>query len=201
MGFCIKVPPLSLRCQLPPSGVRCCHSYSMPCNQLQMGCSRWCSQMRYPTAFHRKQLTRFGNGLHLLQLVARGPRLFEVGTLVGRSLDADFAGRISGRNDRLRQKMRQEGLDALIVFSDEYRSGHGTYLTGYKPINVIEKSPQVVMYVGMSRRSCCLGAEPLRRKGRHLDQGCPALSPRTRGHPRGLPSAEGAQGADRTDRG
>ena len=53
----------------------------------------------------------------------------------------------SGRNDRLRQKMREEGLNALIVFSDEYRSGHGTYLTGYKPINVIEESPQVVIYV------------------------------------------------------
>ena len=53
----------------------------------------------------------------------------------------------SGRNDRLRQKMREEGLNALIVFSDEYRSGHGTYLTGYKPINVIEELPQVVIYV------------------------------------------------------
>src|SRR5215207_7471088 len=51
------------------------------------------------------------------------------------------------RNDRLRRKMREEGLDALIVFSDEYRPGHGTYLTGYKPINVIEESPQVVLYV------------------------------------------------------
>jgi Xaa-Pro aminopeptidase len=53
----------------------------------------------------------------------------------------------ASRSERLHQKMRQEGLDALIVFSDEYRSGHGTYLTGYKPINVIEESPQVVMYV------------------------------------------------------
>ena len=52
------------------------------------------------------------------------------------------------RSSRLRQKMKDEGFDALIVFSDEYRSGHGTYLTGYKPINVIEESPQVVMYVG-----------------------------------------------------
>ena len=57
---------------------------------------------------------------------------------------AEFA----SRTDRLRQKMKDEGLDALIVFSDEYRSGHGTYLTGYKPINVIEESPQVVIYVG-----------------------------------------------------
>lgn len=52
------------------------------------------------------------------------------------------------RSTRLRTKMEEAGLDGLIVFSDEYRSGHGTYLTGYKPINVVEESPQVVMYVG-----------------------------------------------------
>lgn len=56
---------------------------------------------------------------------------------------AEYESRTKG----LRQKMRQAGLDALIVFSDEYRSGHGTYLTGYKPINVIEESPQVVIFV------------------------------------------------------
>jgi len=61
------------------------------------------------------------------------------------------------RSARLRQKMKQEGLDALIVFSDEYRSGHGTYLTGYKPINVIEESPQVVMYVGDAPPTTLLG--------------------------------------------
>jgi Xaa-Pro aminopeptidase len=44
--------------------------------------------------------------------------------------------------------MKKEGLDALVVFSDEYRSGHGTYLTGYRPLNVIEESPQVVILVG-----------------------------------------------------
>lgn len=54
----------------------------------------------------------------------------------------------ASRTDRLRRKMKETGLDALIVFSDEYRSGNGTYLTGYKPINVIEESPQVVIYVG-----------------------------------------------------
>ena len=53
----------------------------------------------------------------------------------------------ASRDERLRKNMKQAGLDALIVFSDEYRSGHGTYLTGYKPINVIEESPQVVLYV------------------------------------------------------
>ncbi len=51
------------------------------------------------------------------------------------------------RTDRLRRRMRAEGLDALVVYSDEYRSGHGTYLTGYKPINVIEESPQIVILV------------------------------------------------------
>lgn len=61
------------------------------------------------------------------------------------------------RSTRLRHKMKQEGLDALIVFSDEYRSGHGTYLTGYKPINVVEESPQVVMYVGDAPPTTILG--------------------------------------------
>lgn len=61
------------------------------------------------------------------------------------------------RSARLRQKMKEEGLDALIVFSDEYRSGHGTYLTGYKPINVVEESPQVVIYVGDAPPTTILG--------------------------------------------
>ena len=71
---------------------------------------------------------------------------------LGASNDVHLAEEYESRSERLRQRMRQEGLDALIVFSDEYRSGHGTYLTGYKPINVIEESPQVVIYVGTSRR-------------------------------------------------
>lgn len=61
------------------------------------------------------------------------------------------------RSARLRASMKREGLDALIVFSDEYRSGHGTYLTGYKPINVVEESPQVVMYVGDAPPTTILG--------------------------------------------
>lgn len=52
------------------------------------------------------------------------------------------------RLNTLRARMKKEGLDALVVFSDEYRSGHGTYLTGYRPLNVIEESPQVVILVG-----------------------------------------------------
>ena len=61
------------------------------------------------------------------------------------------------RSQRLREKMKREDLDALIVFSDEYRSGHGTYLTGYKPINVVEESPQVVMYVRDAPPTTILG--------------------------------------------
>jgi Xaa-Pro dipeptidase len=51
------------------------------------------------------------------------------------------------RTRRLREKVKADGLDALIVFSDEYRPGHATYLTGYKPINLIEESPQLVFLV------------------------------------------------------
>lgn len=51
------------------------------------------------------------------------------------------------RTARLRRKMKDQGLDALVIYSDEYRSGHTTYLTGYKPINVIEESPQIVFLV------------------------------------------------------
>jgi Xaa-Pro aminopeptidase len=57
---------------------------------------------------------------------------------------AEFEQRIM----RLRNKMKEEGLDALVVFADEYRPGHATYLTGYRPINLIEESPQLVFLVG-----------------------------------------------------
>ena len=52
------------------------------------------------------------------------------------------------RTKRLREKMKANGLDALVVFADEYRPGHATYLTGYRPINLIEESPQLVFLVG-----------------------------------------------------
>ena len=52
------------------------------------------------------------------------------------------------RTRRLREKMKANELDALIVFADEYRPGHATYLTGYKPLNMIEESPQLVFLVG-----------------------------------------------------
>ncbi len=60
--------------------------------------------------------------------------------------------------------MKDEGLDALVIYSDEYRSGHTTYLTGYKPINVIEESPQIVFLVEDSAAGGPGGPDqPLRR--------------------------------------
>lgn len=44
----------------------------------------------------------------------------------------------------IRRKMEEQQLDALFIFSDEYRCGNTLYVTGYKPINVIEESPQAV---------------------------------------------------------
>lgn len=52
------------------------------------------------------------------------------------------------RTQNLRNRMKAEGYDALVIYSDEYRSGHSTYITNYKPINVIEESPQLVIMVG-----------------------------------------------------
>jgi Xaa-Pro aminopeptidase len=48
----------------------------------------------------------------------------------------------------MRNEMHTNGLDALIIYSDEYRSGNGTYFTNYKPINLIEESPQMLCLIG-----------------------------------------------------
>jgi Xaa-Pro aminopeptidase len=61
------------------------------------------------------------------------------------------------RTRRLKEKMKTERLDALIVYSDEYRPGHATYLTGYKPINLIEESPQLVFIVGDEAPAVLIG--------------------------------------------
>ncbi len=52
------------------------------------------------------------------------------------------------RTERMRNEMHTNGLDALIIYSDEYRSGNGTYFTNYKPINLIEESPQMLCLIG-----------------------------------------------------
>lgn len=52
------------------------------------------------------------------------------------------------RTENLRRRMKSEGYDALVIYSDEYRSGHSSYITNYKPLNVIEESPQLVILIG-----------------------------------------------------
>ena len=49
------------------------------------------------------------------------------------------------RVEILRKNIKENNLDGIIVYSDEYRSGYCTYFTGYKPINVIEESPQTLI--------------------------------------------------------
>lgn len=61
------------------------------------------------------------------------------------------------RTNNLRRRMNEEGYDALIIYSDEYRSGHSSYVTNYKPINVIEESPQLVLIVGDNEPVVFLG--------------------------------------------
>ena len=53
--------------------------------------------------------------------------------------------------------MHLRGLDALVIYSDEYRSGHSTYLTNYRPINVIEESPQMVVMIGDAQPIVLIG--------------------------------------------
>ena len=51
------------------------------------------------------------------------------------------------RTESLRRRMKSEGYDALVIYSDEYRSGHSSYITNYRPLNVIEESPQLVILI------------------------------------------------------
>lgn len=48
------------------------------------------------------------------------------------------------RVEKIKSELSERGLDALFVFSDEYRPGSTLYLSDYYPINVIEESPQGV---------------------------------------------------------
>ena len=52
---------------------------------------------------------------------------------------------LENRVKLLRQHIKKRNLTGIIVYSDEYRSGYCTYFTGYKPINVIEESPQTLI--------------------------------------------------------
>ena len=51
---------------------------------------------------------------------------------------------LKNRLEILRKNIKDRNLNGIIVYSDEYRSGYCTYFTGYKPINVIEESPQTL---------------------------------------------------------
>ena len=64
---------------------------------------------------------------------------------------------LTQRVTRLRERIRSEGYDALVVYSDEYRSGHSSYITNYKPLNVIEESPQLVIMIGDRQPVVLLG--------------------------------------------
>jgi Xaa-Pro dipeptidase len=48
------------------------------------------------------------------------------------------------RIKNIQRELSKKGLDALFVFSDEYRPGSTLYLSDYYPINVVEESPQGV---------------------------------------------------------
>lgn len=61
------------------------------------------------------------------------------------------------RTENLRGRMKSEGFDALVIYSDEYRSGHSTYITNYRPLNVIEESPQLVIMIGEQQPVVLLG--------------------------------------------
>jgi len=52
---------------------------------------------------------------------------------------------LENRVKLLREHIKERNLSGIIVYSDEYRSGYCTYFTGYKPINVIEESPQTLI--------------------------------------------------------
>lgn len=52
----------------------------------------------------------------------------------------------------------ENGLDGAFIFSDEYRAGFTTYFSDYKPINVIEESPQGVFITPEGKVTLFLGA-------------------------------------------
>ena len=56
------------------------------------------------------------------------------------------------------QYVRGNHLDGAFIFSDEYRAGFTTYFSDYKPINVIEESPQGVFVTPEGKVTLFLGA-------------------------------------------
>jgi Xaa-Pro dipeptidase len=62
------------------------------------------------------------------------------------------------RADYLTKEVAGKGLDGIFLFSDEYRSGYTTYISDYKPINVIEESPQGIYISNSGQVVLFLGA-------------------------------------------
>jgi len=57
-----------------------------------------------------------------------------------RLIAEDFERRI----ESTRKRMRESGLDALFIYSDEYRPGHALYYTNFRTINMIEESSHAI---------------------------------------------------------
>ncbi len=62
------------------------------------------------------------------------------------------------RVEVLVKKINSEKVDGLFIFSDEYRTGYSTYISDFKPINMIEESPQGVFINKNGNVTLFLGA-------------------------------------------
>lgn len=62
------------------------------------------------------------------------------------------------RVQEIAKYVRENRLDGAFIFSDEYRAGFTTYFSDYKPINVIEESPQGVFVTPDGHVTLFLGA-------------------------------------------
>src|SRR3954447_5866910 len=55
--------------------------------------------------------------------------------------DTEFERRLS----RTRTKMKEAGVDALFIYSDEYHPGYSMYYTNHRTINCIEESAHALL--------------------------------------------------------
>lgn len=62
------------------------------------------------------------------------------------------------RVERMTKFINEKGLDGAYIFSDEYRPGFTTYFSDYRPINMIEESPQGVFIDTEGKVTLFLGA-------------------------------------------
>lgn len=62
------------------------------------------------------------------------------------------------RVQEMAEYVRNNKLDGAFIFSDEYRAGFTTYFSDYKPINVIEESPQGIFVTPEGKVTLFLGA-------------------------------------------